>query len=124
LALFRYVMFETGRGESFHTPWASCITDAGPHPLVVAEDASRVVWETDATTIWLPATGEDFWTIVDDYPVEFVYLTTRQDILADPFLAHFEPREDCSPRLYQRAGDQKKRGSGSPPGEPSLSGVL
>lgn len=124
LAVFRYVMLETGRGESFHTPWASCITDAGPHPLVVAEDASRVVWETDATTIWLPATGEDFWTIVDDYPVEFVYLTTRQDILADPFLAHFEPREDCSPGLYQRAGDQKKRGSGSPPGEPSLSGVL
>jgi 4-amino-4-deoxy-L-arabinose transferase-like glycosyltransferase len=91
-----------GRTDEEEAVFARCVRDQPTPPIIVAEDASRVVWQTDATTIWLPATSEDFWRIVSEYPVRFVYMVTRQDLLGPRFSATFAPRKDCGPGFYER----------------------
>ena len=85
------------RGEP--ESWGTCLT---PDDLVFADDASRVVWDSGAVTIWLAASEGDFWTIVGRYPVDFVFLGGRKDLLTPRFARYFEPRPDCAKSLYQR----------------------
>lgn len=81
-------------------PWSTrCIQ---PDDLVVGERASEIAWTTDATTIWLTATPDDFWEVINRFPVEFVYIARRREFITPRFLEHFEPRDDCAKHLYQR----------------------
>jgi 4-amino-4-deoxy-L-arabinose transferase-like glycosyltransferase len=101
LRFLRQIILHSGEVEFPATPWAPCLAEAN-EPLVVAEDASKIVWKSDATTIWLPATRADFWRVVEDHPVEFAYIETRRELLDEKFSQHFDPRSDCGPHLYRR----------------------
>jgi hypothetical protein len=72
-------------------------------PLVVAEQASRTAWVSDAVVIYRPVLAKDFWQILDRYPVEWVELKRQRKGFATPdFDARFEPRPECGPDLYRR----------------------
>lgn len=80
-------------------PWVDCLSDAR---LIVAEDAARVAWYADRPTLWLTASPEDFWRVVDAYPVDAVWIHYRRDILSEKFDAVFRPRPECAEGFYQR----------------------
>ena len=80
-------------------PWATCVK-AGD--LVLAEDASRIVWDTGAVTIWVAAGNADFWTILERYPVDYVLITSRRDLLTRRFQREFEAPPECGGALYRR----------------------
>ena len=75
-----------------------------PGAVVLAEKAPRVAWLTDATAVYLPASDEDLWTIVEGEPISFVQITRWQDTDRQRFDATFTPRPDCAPDLYARRG--------------------
>jgi hypothetical protein len=92
-------MIARPRPPSSPPRWKSCIAS---DDLVVSELASDMAWKTDATTIWLPATEADLWNVLERFPIDFVYLHTRRDLLSPRFVTHFEKRADCGQHLYQR----------------------
>jgi hypothetical protein len=96
LILLRELVLAPRSFEPEH-PYTACIR-AGD--LVVAEDASRVAWITDATTIWLPASRRDFWRVVEAHPVDWVHLERRTELVDERFTARFPPRPECGPGLY------------------------
>jgi 4-amino-4-deoxy-L-arabinose transferase-like glycosyltransferase len=113
LAFLRQIILRSGKVEFPENPWAPCLAAASP-PLVVAEDASKIAWISDATTIWLPASTRDFWRVVDGHPVEFAYIGGRKELLDARFAREFAQRADCGPHLYQR-----RPGAGAQPGLPA-----
>jgi 4-amino-4-deoxy-L-arabinose transferase-like glycosyltransferase len=80
-----------------------------PGAVVLAEKAPRVAWLTDATAVYLPASDEDLWTIVEGEPISFVQITRWQDTDRQRFDATFTPRPDCAPDLYARRGGTNVR---------------
>jgi hypothetical protein len=76
-----------------------CLTD---RPVVLAQGAARVAWETGAIAIYATNHREDFWRIVDEFPVEYAQIERWQKIDRNEFAKHFEKRSDCGPWLYQR----------------------
>jgi 4-amino-4-deoxy-L-arabinose transferase-like glycosyltransferase len=84
-------------------PWLPCLKQAEA-PLIMGENASRIAWMSDVTTIWLPATEQDFWRIVETHPIEFVFISTRKDLLTSKFLEHFKALPECGVNLYRRTG--------------------
>ncbi len=114
LTLMRRLVFGSEGGE-IDDPWAPCV---GPGDLVVAENASRVMWISDATTIWLPASERDFWRVVEAHPVTRVYLERRRELLTDRFAQAFEPMPECGPNLYRprAAPEAASPGGGASPG--------
>jgi 4-amino-4-deoxy-L-arabinose transferase-like glycosyltransferase len=101
LRFIRRLILRTDKLEFPEESWSGCLKAAEP-AVVVAEDASMVGWKTDLTTIWLPATRDDFWRIVGEHDPEFVYIVTRRDLLDAEFAESFESRGECGPNLYQR----------------------
>lgn len=72
-------------------------------PLVISERASHTAWVTDAVVIYRPVKADDFWRILDEYPVEWVEIErARQDFATPAFHARFEPRPDCGVGWYRR----------------------
>lgn len=98
LALFEAVL-PLPREAPAPPPWAACL---GPQDLVMGDDASRLAWVSDATSIWMPATAPEFWQIADGYPVEFAYVFERKDVLDDRFAAAFAAAPECGPGFYRR----------------------
>jgi len=86
-------------------PWAACVK-AGD--LVLAEDASRVVWDTGAVTIWMAASNADFWTILERYPVDSVLIESRRDLLTGRFRQEFVAPPECGGALYRRRTPARK----------------
>jgi 4-amino-4-deoxy-L-arabinose transferase-like glycosyltransferase len=108
LALFE-ALVPTPRRAPPPPPWAPCL---GPENLVMGDDASRLAWVSDATTLWMPASAPEFWQIADGYPVEFFYVNERKDVLDHRFAAAFETVPGCGPDFYRRR--QAPDGAGSP----------
>lgn len=71
-------------------------------PRIVAEDASRIAWQTDAIAIHLPGSRRDFWRIVDGWDVDFVQIRRLRWLPEQELLERFEPRPECGPDLYAR----------------------
>jgi 4-amino-4-deoxy-L-arabinose transferase-like glycosyltransferase len=101
LTLLRRLVFHAELRD-VPTPSRSCIRE---NDLVVGESASRLAWTTDATTIWMPASEEDFWRIVDAHPVEWVYLQRRSELLTERFAREFAPSPECGPWLHRRRAE-------------------
>lgn len=75
-------------------------------PLVIAEQASRTAWVTDAVVIYRPVLARDFWRVLDEHPVEWVELEReRKGFATANFDARFEPRPECGPNFYRRRAD-------------------
>jgi 4-amino-4-deoxy-L-arabinose transferase-like glycosyltransferase len=89
----------TPRGPATPSAWERCPSE---RTLVLGERAGEIAWRTDATAIWLTATESDFWEVVERYPIDFVYLDVRRDLLTQRFRKRFAPRPDCGEHLYQR----------------------
>lgn len=108
LALYRALLREPPPhpAPGAREPWVACLS---PDDLVFAEDASRVVWETGALTIWLAAGEADFWTIALRYPIDFVRIRTRKDLLTPRFEAEFEAPPECGGTLYRRRESARAR---------------
>lgn len=72
-------------------------------PLVIAFNAAKVHWTTGALALWNTRSEEDFWTLVDEHPVEFVQ---RAPPDAGPDRARFDEvfvaRPECGPKVFQR----------------------
>ena len=71
-------------------------------PIVIAQDAPRVAWQTDAIALYAPSAEPAFWKIVEEQKVAFAQLTSLGTIPADHFGAQFSPRPDCAPDLFER----------------------
>jgi 4-amino-4-deoxy-L-arabinose transferase-like glycosyltransferase len=80
-------------------PWPACL--AG-RPLVLAEDAPLAAWYGDTEAIWLPATETDVRRVLDAYPIEYVWVSERLDVVTPAFLERFEARPECAAHLYRR----------------------
>ena len=80
--------------------WDVCL--AGRRPLVVAEDASIPGWYEDTPAIWLAADARDLGEVLSRFPVEFVEIESRKDLVTPTFAAAFAPRPDCGASFYQR----------------------
>lgn len=78
---------------------ARCLAE---RPLVMTWDAPRIAWMTGATTIHPAATRDDFWRIVQRYPVRFVQTWKHFPVPRDEFERAFSPRPDCGPGFYER----------------------
>jgi 4-amino-4-deoxy-L-arabinose transferase-like glycosyltransferase len=77
-----------------------CLTG---RPLVIAEQASRTAWVTDAVVIYRPVLAKDFWRVLDEHPVEWVELERgRKGFATVAFDERFEPRPECGPNFYRR----------------------
>jgi 4-amino-4-deoxy-L-arabinose transferase-like glycosyltransferase len=76
-----------------------CLAD---RPLVLAQGAARIAWETGAIAIYATNHAEDFRRIVDEVPVEWAQIERWRKVDRDEFERHFERREDCGPGLYRR----------------------
>lgn len=75
-------------------------------PLVIAEQASRTAWVTDAVVIYRPVLARDFWRVLDEHPVEWVELEPgRRGFDTAEFAARFEPHPECGPNFYRRRAD-------------------
>jgi hypothetical protein len=98
LAVLEFVM-HTPRGPAMPSAWERCLSG---RTLVLGERAGEIAWRTDATAIWMTATEPDFWQVIERYPVDFVYLDVRRDLLTMRFLERFAARPDCGEHLYQR----------------------
>jgi hypothetical protein len=70
--------------------------------LLVGQLVSPLVWRTDTLAIHFPAKREDFWRIVDEYPVDFVQLRERRRLSAVRFAERFARRPDCGEDVYER----------------------
>jgi hypothetical protein len=92
------------REEAAFDAMSRCFAD---RPLVLAQGAARVVWETGAIAIYATNHAEDFWRIVDEVPVEYAQMKRWRKIDPNEFARHFERRSDCGPGLFERrhAGD-------------------
>ena len=71
-------------------------------PLVVAQGAPRLVWETGAVAIYYPNRPADFWRIVEEYPVAFAQMERPRRIDPREFEANFARRDDCGQAIYER----------------------
>jgi hypothetical protein len=74
----------------------------GDRPLVLAQDAARLVWETGAIAIYASNHPDDFWRIVDETPVEYAQMEHFRKIDQDEFGRRFERRSECGPGFYER----------------------
>jgi hypothetical protein len=74
----------------------------GDRPLVLAQGAARLAWETGAIAIYAPNHPEDFWRIVDEVPVEYAQMERWRKIDRNEFARRFGRRSDCGPGLYER----------------------
>jgi hypothetical protein len=95
-------------------------------PVVLAEDASLIAWQTDAIAIHLPANGLDFWRIVSEQPVRFVQKRKWDRMGDELFDRHFTQRADCGPDVYELttappvvAPGHRRRDAGSDPDAPA-----
>jgi hypothetical protein len=77
----------------------SCL---GERPVVLAQAAARLVWETGAVAIYAPNRNDDFWRIAEQYPVGWAQMERWRKVDREHFDAHFERRSDCGPALYRR----------------------
>ncbi len=109
---------EFGDKRRATTALSRCLTD---RDLVVAEDASELVWLTGAVAIQLPATEADLWTIVDAHPVRYLRVgpALRRRLSADVLAARFRPRPDCGPDFYERRSADESAFRLSPQGSSS-----
>jgi hypothetical protein len=87
------------REEAAFAAMSRCL---GDRPLVLAQDAARLVWETGAIAIYASNHPEDFWRIVDEAPVEYAQMERFRKIDENEFGRRFERRSDCGPGLYER----------------------
>jgi 4-amino-4-deoxy-L-arabinose transferase-like glycosyltransferase len=87
------------REEAAFAAMSRCL---GDRPLVLAQGAARIVWETGAIAIYASNHPEDFWRIVDEVPVEYAQMERFRKIDQNEFGRRFERRSDCGPGLYQR----------------------
>lgn len=94
-----HLAMRTPRGPATVPVWQRCLSE---RTLVFGERAGEIAWRTDATAIWLTATEPDFWQVVERFPVDFVYLESRRDLLTARFRKRFAPRPDCGEHLHQR----------------------
>ncbi len=76
-----------------------CLPD---RPLVLAQGAARLVWETGAIAIYAPNHPTDFWKIVDRYSIDYAQMERFRKIEAKRFEHDFEPFDDCAAGLYRR----------------------
>jgi 4-amino-4-deoxy-L-arabinose transferase-like glycosyltransferase len=74
----------------------------GRRPVVLAQDAERITWATDAISIKLPGRPDVFRRIVEEYPVEYLQLRDADRFPREAIEAHFEPTPGCGPGLYER----------------------
>jgi 4-amino-4-deoxy-L-arabinose transferase-like glycosyltransferase len=87
------------REEAAFAAMSRCL---GDRPLVLAQGAARLVWETGAIAIYASNHPEDFWRIVDEAPVEYARMERWRKIDQNEFGRHFERRSECGPGLYER----------------------
>jgi len=87
------------RQEAAFEAMSRCL---GNRPLVLAQGAARLTWETGAIAIYAPNHPEDFWRIVDEVPVEYAQMERWRKIDRDEFARRFGRRNDCGPGLYER----------------------
>jgi 4-amino-4-deoxy-L-arabinose transferase-like glycosyltransferase len=73
-----------------------------PRTLLVGQLVSPLVWHTGTLAIHFPAEREEFWRIVEEYPVDFVQLRNPKRVSAERFARRFAPRRDCGEDLYER----------------------
>jgi hypothetical protein len=71
-------------------------------PLVLAQGAARLVWETGAVAIYAPNHPADFWKIVDRYSIDFAQMERWRKIDRTRFEHDFEPLDGCAEDLYRR----------------------
>jgi len=87
------------REEAAFEAMSRCLAN---RPLVLAQAAARITWETGAVAIYAPNHGEDFWRIVDEVPVGYAQMERWRKIDQNEFAESCERRDDCGPGLYQR----------------------
>ena len=75
-----------------------CLPD---RPLVLAQAAARIAWETGAIAIYAPNHPADFWKIVDRHPIEFAQMERWRKIDRKRFEGRFEAVEGCAADLYR-----------------------
>ena len=85
----------------FHDPmqFTNCMDEDS---VVIAKDASAVVWAVGNVTIEMPRIEEDFWQLEETNTVDFVIGPTPVQSRVDHFEALFEPRPDCGSYTFQR----------------------
>jgi 4-amino-4-deoxy-L-arabinose transferase-like glycosyltransferase len=76
-----------------------CLPD---RPLVLAQGAARIAWETGAIAIYAPNHPQDFWKIIERHSIDFVQMERWRKIDRRRFEQDFERVEGCAPDLYQR----------------------
>jgi len=74
-------------------------------PVVLAQGAARLAWETGAIAIYYPKEPADFWRIVEEHPVAFAQVNRPRKIDPARFHARFERREECGPGIYERRAE-------------------
>lgn len=70
--------------------------------VVIARDASAVVWAVGNVTIEMPRIEEDFWQLEQSNSVDFVVGPTPVRTRGDEFEALFEHRPECGSYTFQR----------------------
>ncbi|HXK23798.1 MAG TPA: hypothetical protein VMS55_14085 [Myxococcota bacterium] len=86
---------------SRETPAALRACLAG-HPVVIAETAPRLAFDTDAIVIFSPLSPPEFWRIVEAQPVAFAQRRGAGNLSPERFGEEFAQRPDCGPGLYER----------------------
>jgi hypothetical protein len=76
-----------------------CLTD---RPLVVAQGAARLVWETGVIAIYYPNRPDDFWQVVEANPVSFAEMKGLRKLDPLRFASQFAKRDDCGPGIWER----------------------
>jgi 4-amino-4-deoxy-L-arabinose transferase-like glycosyltransferase len=70
-------------------------------PLVLAQGAPRLVWETGAIAIYAPNHPNDFFKIVAEQPVEFAQMRHWRRIDRNRFAREFSAIDGCEADLYR-----------------------
>ena len=81
------------------TQFSDCMNE---ETLVIAHDATAVVWAIDNVAIQMPRSEEDFWELTNTYPVEFVISRNPPGLESGRFEEVFRPRPDCGPHIFER----------------------
>jgi len=76
----------------------ACLPD---RPLVLAQGAARLVWETGVVAIYAPNHPADFWKIADRHPIEFAQMERWRKIDRERFERAFDATEGCADDLYR-----------------------
>ena len=76
-----------------------CLPD---RPLVLAQGAARLVWETGGVAVYAPNHPSDFWKIADRHPIEFAQMERWRKIDRERFERAFDAADDCADDLYRR----------------------